>query len=227
MKDFKHLSQKKLNRKRTTVIAIVTAFAVAAAAICTVSALSRFKLTDKDIESHVKTTHKMNVQIMTMGLNTEPKNLNTSKVSATNSAKETEPATEETLEETTTATDETESEPTVAETTYNYSGDVELLASVIYLESGSCSEYCQWLVGSAAMNLADANRGLDVVAHDYGMFEVAPDVDSCEPSELSKSVAQRVLSGDRDYAVNAFREGYYHEWATPYTNVDNVYFSTF
>lgn len=227
MKHLKHLSQKKIRRNRRILSAVLALFVLAIAAVCTVAAITKVKLSDKDIESHVKTVHEMNVAIGTMGLNTEPKNLNTSKVSATNSAKETEPATEETLEETTTATDETESEPTVAETTYNYSGDVELLASVIYLESGSCSEYCQWLVGSAAMNLADANRGLDVVAHDYGMFEVAPDVDSCEPSELSKSVAQRVLSGDRDYAVNAFREGYYHEWATPYTNVDNVYFSTF
>lgn len=111
--------------------------------------------------------------------------------------------------------------------TYNYSEDADLLAKVIYLEAGECSEYCQWLVGSTAMNLADEYGSLSAVAYNYNIFNVAYDIDSCQPSELSYSVAERILSGDRDYNVRAFRDGSYHTFGTPYDCVDGVYFSTY
>lgn len=113
--------------------------------------------------------------------------------------------------------------------TYNYCDDTDLLARLIYLEAGSCSENCQWLVGSAAMNLADAYGGLSNVAYNPDKFSVADSIDYCDPSPESYEVAARVLSGDRDYAVNAFRTDYFHEWADPYIAMeeDNVYFSTY
>lgn len=113
---------------------------------------------------------------------------------------------------------------------YNYDhGDRELLARVIYLEAGGCSESCQWLVGSAAVNLADRFNGgsIEATVTDPAMFDVAYDLFSCEPSGLTWSVADRILSGDRDYMVMAFRTNQYHTFGTPYTCVDNVYFSTF
>lgn len=102
-----------------------------------------------------------------------------------------------------------------------------MLARVIYCEAGNCSEYCQWLVGSTAMNLADSNGGLRAVAFDYNTFNVAGILYTRDPSELSYSVAQRILSGDRDYNVTAFRMSYYHSFGTPYAVVDNVYFSSY
>lgn len=108
-----------------------------------------------------------------------------------------------------------------------YSEDVELLAKLIYLEAGTCSEDCQWLVGSTAVNLAEDRGGLEAVAYDYSTFNVAYQIDSCSPSEMSYAVASRILSGDRDYQVYAFRTDMYHEWATPYISIDNVYFSTY
>ena len=105
--------------------------------------------------------------------------------------------------------------------------NVMLLAKVIYLEGGNCSEYCQWLIGSTAMNLADERGGLANVAYDYNTFNIAYLIDGCKPSSLSISVAERILSGDRDYKVKAFRMNYYHSFGSPYTNVDNVYFSTY
>lgn len=111
--------------------------------------------------------------------------------------------------------------------TYNYFGDTDLLAKVIYLEAGDCSEYCQWLVGSTAMNLADEYGSLSAVAYNYNIFNVSYQLDSCEPSSLSYSVAERILSGDRDYNVKAFRDGCYHSFGTPYESVDGVYFSTY
>lgn len=111
---------------------------------------------------------------------------------------------------------------------YN-SADVELLARLIYLEAGACSEHCQWLVGSAAMNLAGSQDNLLSVAYDYNAFNVAYEIDSCQPSSESYNIASRILSGDRDYQVKAFRTDYFHDWATPYVAMaeDNVYFSTY
>jgi hypothetical protein len=110
----------------------------------------------------------------------------------------------------------------------NYSEyELDLLARTIYQEAGICGEYCQWLVGSTVLNLADDRGGIENVVFDYNTFNVAYILYDCTPSDLSYSVARRVLSGDRDYAVKAFRTDYYHSFGTPYTNVDNVYFSTY
>lgn len=108
-----------------------------------------------------------------------------------------------------------------------YFEDIELLAKLIYLEAGTCSEDCQWLVGSTAVNLAEDRGGLEAVAYDYNTFNVAYQIDSCSPSETSYAVASRILSGDIDYQVYAFRTDMYHEWATPYISIDNVYFSIY
>lgn len=117
---------------------------------------------------------------------------------------------------------------TKSNNTYKYNtSEVDLLARVIYCEAGNCSEYCQWLVGSTAMNLADSNGGLKAVAFDYNTFNVAGILYTRDPSELSYSVAQRILSGNRDYNVTAFRMSYYHSFGAPYAVVDNVYFSSY
>jgi hypothetical protein len=105
--------------------------------------------------------------------------------------------------------------------------ELDLLARTIYQEAGICSEYCQWLVGSTVLNLADERGGLESVVFDYNTFNVAYVLYDAEPSDLSYSVASRLLSGDRDCNVKAFRMDYYHNFGTPYTNVDGVYFSTY
>lgn len=123
---------------------------------------------------------------------------------------------------------ETEEETPKKENTYDTSdSDVDLLARTIYQEAGTCSEYCQWLVGSTVMNLADERGGLESVVFHYNTFNVAYSLYNATPSDLSYSVANRVMSGDRDYAVKAFRMNYYHEFGTPYCVVDGVYFSTY
>lgn len=102
----------------------------------------------------------------------------------------------------------------------------DLLARAIYQESGSCSEYCQWLVGSAILNLADERGGVENVVFDYNTINVAYVLYDAIPSDLSYRVAKQLLCGNRDYNVKYFRTEYYHGFGTPYTNVDNVYFST-
>lgn len=109
----------------------------------------------------------------------------------------------------------------------DYDYELDLLARCIYQEAGICSEYCQWLVGCTVMNLGDyTGSGIDIV-FDYNTFNVAYVLYSCTPSDTSYAVAERILSGDRDYNVMAFRTNYYHSFGNPYTQVDNVYFSTF
>lgn len=109
----------------------------------------------------------------------------------------------------------------------DYEHELDLLARCIYQESGTCGEYCQWLVGSTVLNLMDYRGcGIEIV-YDYNTFNVAYNLYDETPSDLSYAVAERVLSGDRDYNVMAFRLYDYHPFGNPYTNVDNVYFSTF
>lgn len=105
--------------------------------------------------------------------------------------------------------------------------ELDLLARTIYQESGICGEYCQWLVGSTVLNLADERGGIENVVFDYNTFNVAYILYDCTPSDLSYSVAERLMSGDRDYNVKAFRSDYYHDFGTPYTYVDNMYFSVY
>jgi len=102
----------------------------------------------------------------------------------------------------------------------------DLLARAIYCESGVCSEYCQWLVGSAILNLADERGGIENVVFDYNTINVAYILYDCTPSDLSYGVAKKLLDGNRDYRVKYFRTSYYHGFGTPYTNVNNIYFST-
>lgn len=105
--------------------------------------------------------------------------------------------------------------------------ELDLVARTIYQEAGICGEYCQWLIGSTILNLADEYGGIENIVFDYNKFNVAYVLYNSTPSDLSYSVARRVLAGDRDYNVKAFRTNYYHSFGTPYTNVDNVYFSTY
>lgn len=129
-------------------------------------------------------------------------------------------------------------ESTTATTTSNYSDEedwlngyswyeYDLLARTIYQESGICSEYCQWLVGSTVLNLAEVNGGIENTVTNYNLFNVAYILYKDTPSDLSYAVARRLISGDRDYNVMAFRDSYYHNFGTPYTSVDNMYFSVY
>ena len=103
--------------------------------------------------------------------------------------------------------------------------DVSLLARVLWAEAGGCSWDCQRLVASTVLNLADYMSGSDLseIVYDTSVVYISND----EPSSQCYEVARAVLAGDRDYNVMAFRSWYYHDFGTPYTNIDDVYFSTF
>lgn len=105
--------------------------------------------------------------------------------------------------------------------------EYDLLARTIFQEAGICGEYCQWLVGSTVLNRADVGGGIENVVFDYNIFNVAYELFDETPSELSYAVARRLIAGDRDYKVMAFRDSYYHNFGVPYDSVDNMYFSVY
>ena len=153
----------------------------------------------------------------------------TTVVSTTNAEteKETEKPTEkETVKETAASTTSNNAQSSDWLNGYTWE-EYDLLARTIYQEAGICGEYCQWLVGSTVLNLADERGGIKSVVTDYNTFNVAYKLFRETPSNLSYSVAKRLISGDRNYKVKAFRTDYYHNFGTPYTSVDNVYFSTY
>lgn len=229
-KQFKHLKPSKAIPKLIITFIFIMLLLAGVIAVSAFTAIDNeiSKLDDATITRFVKSQPVGEfIDVSGSALVAEPAEEAKAIKESTEVAETTEKPTEAAPEESIDTVESEATEEVTEETTFNYSGEIDLLAKVIYLESGSCSEYCQWLVGSTAMNLADENGGLANVAYDYGTFEVAPKIDSCTPSELSISVAKRVLSGDRDSTVKAFRDDYYHEWATPYLQVDNVYFSTY
>lgn len=107
--------------------------------------------------------------------------------------------------------------------------DRSIIARLIMAESGGCSLECLWLTGSTLLNLADRyhNGDIEATAKDSDIFDVADYLDYVEPNQECWDTADRLLSGDRDYNVMAFRTDYYHSFGTPYRKVDNVYFSIY
>lgn len=106
--------------------------------------------------------------------------------------------------------------------------EVYMLAQLIYLEAGNCSYKCQCAVGSVAINLMLANgTSLSNIVHNRNIFSVANSVDYTKPSSTSLEAARQIANSGTTVPkyVKYFRNRHYFSWATPYMNLDNVYFS--
>ena len=106
--------------------------------------------------------------------------------------------------------------------------EVYMLAQLIYLEAGNCSYKCQCAVGSVAINLMLANgTSLSRIVHNRNIFSVANNVDYTTPSSTSLEAARQIANSGTTVPkyVKYFRNSHYFSWATPYMNMDNVYFS--
>lgn len=148
---------------------------------------------------------------------------------------EEEPA--EVEEETVEVTEKVEvaDEPEVVDETeadvesYDYDlSDIDLLARITYLEAGGTSYECQCAVASVVVNRANrGGKSLYDVIYAPGQFTPAYLVSSTTPTQSCIDAATQVLSGGITIPSNViyFRAGYYFDWAEPYTNMDNVYFS--
>lgn len=110
--------------------------------------------------------------------------------------------------------------------TQKYNNEREILAKLLYCESGSTGWDCQVYTCSAILNLSDyTGRSISNMASDKRLFSVAPWVWSSTPTQTQYDVIDYVLSGGRVSGVKYFRTDYYHNFGTPVINIDNVYFS--
>lgn len=107
-----------------------------------------------------------------------------------------------------------------------YANEKEILAKLLYCESGGTSWDCQVYTCSAILNLSDyTGRSISNMASDKNLFSVAPWVWSSTPTQTQYKVIDYVLSGGRISGVKWFRTDHYHSFGTPVINIDNVYFS--
>ena len=100
--------------------------------------------------------------------------------------------------------------------------------ALVYLEAGSCSRECQLAVASVILNrMVTRNSSFEEIAYAPYQFTPARRIKATTPSETSLECARYVLQYGPtiDVYVCFFRASFYFDWATPYMNVDNVYFS--
>ena len=131
--------------------------------------------------------------------------------------------------ESTESTEEPATEAPKKSMYYNMSDDdIYTLAALIYLEAGSTSYKCQCAVGSVVLNLMiKEGKTLHQCIKTPGRFSVANRVYRTKPSSTSLEAARSIVTNGPTLPsyVSCFRNNHYFSWATPYCNIDNVYFS--
>lgn len=106
--------------------------------------------------------------------------------------------------------------------------EYEILAKLLFAESGILSWEGQVMTCSAILNFCDY-QGASIweCAHTTWMFAVAPFVDTVEPTQMNFDVIEYVVcGGGRDPIPIWFRTDYYHDFGTPYCEIEGVFFST-
>lgn len=106
----------------------------------------------------------------------------------------------------------------------------EMFATIIYLEGGSESYECQLAIGSVILNrLMNGHWGntLADVLYAKNQFTPAYKISSTTPTDKQRQVVEDLLTKGTTLPeyVMYFRAWYYFSWATPYTNIDDTYFS--
>lgn len=106
--------------------------------------------------------------------------------------------------------------------------DIEKIASLVFLESGSQSYTCQKAVASVVFNqMLKYHESVDDIIYNKDRFSVAKRINSTRPSMTSIMAVKYVLENGRTVPKNvtAFRNGHYHTFGRPYRKIDQVYFS--
>lgn len=108
--------------------------------------------------------------------------------------------------------------------------EIQMLATLVNLESGVESYECQCDVASVIINrMIVENSSLEEVIYSPGQFEPAYMVSYSEPTETSLKAVEDVIQNGTTLPiyVTYFRAGYYHEWGdlVGYRQYENTYFS--
>lgn len=106
----------------------------------------------------------------------------------------------------------------------------EMFATIIFLEGGGESYECQLAIGSVILNrLMNGHWGntLEDVLYAKNQFTPAHRISSTTPRDTQRQVVEQLLTEGTTlpYYVMYFRAWYYFSWATPYTDIDDTYFS--
>lgn len=130
-------------------------------------------------------------------------------------------------------TEVTTEEPVVEKSGSFYSmskSELRMFAALVYIEAGNESYKCQLGVASVVMNLMLAEgKSLKSCIYTPGRFTVASRVGRTTPSDTSIKACQQIIESGPIFprSVKCFRNNHYFSWATPYTCIDNVYFSSY
>ena len=104
----------------------------------------------------------------------------------------------------------------------------DVLAKVVFLESGGESVECQKAVCSVIMNRVQRGYGsIESICHDYKQFSVAPNVDWAEPPQRIYDVVDEIIQNGSTIPddIVYFRGQHYHSWAPKWKKIGNLYFS--
>lgn len=110
--------------------------------------------------------------------------------------------------------------------------DIRDIAALVHLEAGSQSYECQKAIASVIFNRMmrygmTAQQVIYQTNNGRRVFDPAPRVPSTRPSSSCLMAVREVLYDGCTLPRNvvAFRNRHYHNFGTPYTHIDGVYFS--
>lgn len=126
---------------------------------------------------------------------------------------------------------------TVAESSKPYinlsEAEINLLATLVYLEGGCESYECMKGIASVVVNrMLTTGDSLYQVIHAPGQFSVAHLLDSYCPTEETLRAARDIVENGPSMPIHVlyFRASHYHQFGhgrvIPYTCIDNTYFSS-
>lgn len=111
--------------------------------------------------------------------------------------------------------------------------EINLLATLVYLEGGCESYECMKGIASVVVNrMLTTGDSLHEVIYAPGQFSVAHLLNSYSPTEETLRAARDVVQNGPSMPIHVlfFRASYYHEFGNgrviPYTCIDNTYFSS-
>lgn len=113
---------------------------------------------------------------------------------------------------------------------YLTDNEIQMLATLVNLESGVESYDCQRDVASVIINrMIIENSSLEEIIYSPGQFEPAYMISYSEPTKTSLKAVEDVIQNGTTLPiyVTYFRAGYYHEWGdlVGYRQYENTYFS--
>lgn len=111
--------------------------------------------------------------------------------------------------------------------------EINLLATLVYLEGGCESYECMKGIASVVVNrMLTTGDSLHQVIYAPGQFSVAPLLNSYCPTEETLRAARDIVENGPSMPIHVlyFRASYYHQFGhgrvIPYTCIDNTYFSS-